>query len=109
MTEAVSGFSWGGIGPDGHIAFNMADEPLDLPTHLTRLNYKSAASAAVDLGWIANARDKVVMTIGGGTIQKGLSSSAAARAVILAAGRKRRPLLPLQSPIYKTPNVLDQC
>ncbi|CEM29934.1 unnamed protein product [Vitrella brassicaformis CCMP3155] len=61
-------FFLGGIGPDGHIAFNMPGSGHDSTTRLVRLNYPTAAQAAVDLGGIEYARDKLAMTLGLGTI-----------------------------------------
>ena len=63
------GFFLGGIGPDGHVAFNCAGADHSSTTRLTKLNYQSAAAAASDLGGIETARKKHVVTIGLGTIR----------------------------------------
>lgn len=62
------GFFLGGIGPDGHIAFNIRGSSFDSTTRLLSLNYESAAAAATDLGGIENSRGKAVITIGLSTI-----------------------------------------
>lgn len=62
------GFFLGGIGPEGHIAFNMSGAEFDSKTRLVALNYPSAAAAAVSLGGIEYSRDQVAMTIGLATI-----------------------------------------
>ena len=76
------GFFLGGIGPDGHIAFNSPGSPLDSPTRLVFLNYPTAAAASGDLGGIEYARNKAAITIGLGTI----SNKADATIIIMAAG-----------------------
>ena len=63
------GFFLGGIGPDGHVAFNCKGSDHHSTTRLTKLNYQSAAAAASDLGGIETARKKHVVTIGLGTIK----------------------------------------
>ena len=63
------GFFLGGIGPDGHVAFNCKGKDHNSTTRLTKLNYQSAAAAAGDLGGIENSRKKHVITIGLGTIK----------------------------------------
>lgn len=62
------GFFLGGIGPDGHVAFNIAGSDYTSTTRLVVLNYPSAAAAAISLGGIEYARNKLVMTIGIKTI-----------------------------------------
>ena len=62
------GFFLGGIGPDGHVAFNIAGSEITSTTRLVSLNYPSAAAAAVSLGGIEYARNKLVITIGIATI-----------------------------------------
>lgn len=76
------GFFLGGIGPDGHIAFNQPGESLQCKTRLVTFNYPSAAAAAGDLGGIEKAKSKAAMTIGLGTI----TANADATIIILAAG-----------------------
>ncbi len=76
------GFWLGGIGPDGHIAFNMPGSPHDSPTRLVTLNYPTAAAASGDLGGIEYARNKVALTIGLGTI----THNPDATVIVMAAG-----------------------
>jgi glucosamine-6-phosphate deaminase len=64
------GFFLGGIGPDGHIAFNQKDSSPTSTTRLVNFNYATAASLASDLGGIEKARQKLAMTIGLQTICK---------------------------------------
>ena len=89
-----------GIGPDGHIAFNMQDSKCTV-THITELNYPSAATAACDLGGIQNARNKLVWTIGTDTICFGLKNNPRARAFLCAAGQKKSEIIAhtLSSPL----------
>ena len=81
-----------GIGPDGHIAFNMQDSKCTV-THITELNYPSAAAAACDLGGIQNARNKLAWTIGTDTICFGLKNNPKARAFLCAAGQKKSEII----------------
>lgn len=83
------GFFIGGIGVDGHVAFNLPGVDLDSPTHLAHLNYQTSAQSAVDLGGIENARDRVVMTIGLGTLQ----INPDAKVIILASGELKAPAI----------------
>ena len=76
------GFFLGGIGPDGHIAFNQEGQDLKSATRLVNFNYPTAAAAAGDLGGIDKARGKAAMTIGLSTI----TSNPNCRAIIMAAG-----------------------
>ena len=46
------GFFLGGIGPDGHIAFNVRGSDPHSTTRLTHTNYETQAAAASDLGGI---------------------------------------------------------
>eukprot|EP00971_Amphidinium_carterae_P226341 4489901-Amphidinium_carterae.1 len=62
------GFFMGGIGPDGHIAFNCQGCDHFSTTRLCQLNYASQAAAAGDLGGIEAVRKRKVITIGLGTI-----------------------------------------
>ena len=52
------GFFLGGIGPDGHIAFNVQGSDLYSTTRLCEPNYETRAAAATDLGGIEVARDR---------------------------------------------------
>ena len=76
------GFWLGGIGPDGHIAFNMPGSPHDSPTRLVALNYPTAAAASGDLGGIEFSRNKAALTIGLGTI----THKKDATLIVMAAG-----------------------
>jgi len=76
------GFFLGGIGPDGHVAFNVRGSDHHSTTRLTSTNYETQAAAATDLGGIETARKRLVVTIGLGTITFNLD----AVAVIMAAG-----------------------
>ena len=58
------GFFLGGIGPDGHVAFNVKGSAHHSHTRLTNINYETQAAAASDLGGIEVVRKKAVITIG---------------------------------------------
>ncbi len=58
------GFFLGGIGPDGHIGFNVKGSDIYSTTRLTPTNYETQAAAATDLGGIEVARNRHVITIG---------------------------------------------
>merc|ERR1719379_3023508 len=62
------GFIMGGIGPDGHIAFNCQGCDHHSTTRLDQLNYMPQATASGDLGGIGVVRKRKVITIGLGTI-----------------------------------------
>jgi len=62
------GFFLGGIGPDGHIGFNVKGSDHFSTTRLTATNYETQAAAATDLGGIEVARNRRVITIGLATI-----------------------------------------
>merc|ERR1719324_363199 len=62
------GFFMGGIGPDGHVAFNCQGCAHHSTTRLDELNYPSQAAAAGDLGVIEAVRKSKVITIGLGTV-----------------------------------------
>ncbi len=76
------GFFLGGIGPDGHIAFNVRGSDHYSTTRLTPTNYETQAAAAADLGGIEVARNRLVITIGLATI----TYNPDAVAIIIAAG-----------------------
>ena len=76
------GFFLGGIGPDGHIAFNVRGSSAYSVTRLTRTNYETQAAAATDLGGIEISRTRLVITIGISTITFNPSSTV----IISAAG-----------------------
>lgn len=76
------GFFLGGIGPDGHIGFNIAGSDHHFTTRLCPINYETQAAAATDLGGIEIARKSLVITIGLGTITRNKNCTA----IIIAAG-----------------------
>ncbi|OGC06201.1 hypothetical protein A2V82_09475, partial [candidate division KSB1 bacterium RBG_16_48_16] len=79
------GFFLGGIGPDGHIAFNVQGSSHRSTTRLTPLNYETQAAAAIDLGGIESVRKKAVITIGLETI----TANPDCVAIIIAAGQAK--------------------
>lgn len=76
------GFFLGGIGPDGHIAFNTRGTNHFTPTRLTGTNFETQAITAGDLGGIEVSRNRLVITIGLGT----LTFNPAVKAIVYAAG-----------------------
>jgi glucosamine-6-phosphate deaminase len=76
------GFFLGGIGPDGHIAFNVRGSSMFSVTRLTGTNYETQAAAAGDLGGVEISRSRLVITIGLATI----TFNPTATAIIIAAG-----------------------
>lgn len=83
------GFFLGGIGPDGHIAFDVKGSSHHSHTRLTNINYETQAAAAVDLGGIESVRKKAVITIGLNTI----TFNPDVVAVIIAAGESKSQLI----------------
>lgn len=83
------GFFLGGIGPDGHIAFNMRGSDHNSTTRLTTTNYETQAAAAIDLGGIEIARQRHVITIGLSTITFNRDCTA----IIIAAGETKARLV----------------
>jgi glucosamine-6-phosphate deaminase len=79
------GFFLGGIGPDGHIAFNIKGSDLYSTTRLTSTNFETQAVAATDLGGIEISRNRMVITIGLDTI----TYNPDAVAIIIAAGEAK--------------------
>ena len=76
------GFFLGGIGPDGHIAFNTHGTDHFSSTRLTKTNFETQAVLAADLGGIEVSRNRLVITIGLGT----LTYNPKAKAIVYAAG-----------------------
>ena len=76
------GFFLGGIGPDGHIGFNVRGASHHSTTRLCATNYETQAAAAVDLGGIEISRTRLVITIGLATI----THNPECVAIIIAAG-----------------------
>jgi len=83
------GFFLGGIGPDGHIAFNTRGSDHHSTTRLTSTNYETQAAAAGDLGGIEIARKRLVITIGLGTITYNPNCTA----IIIAAGEAKSKIV----------------
>ncbi|MEP2296304.1 glucosamine-6-phosphate isomerase, partial [Algoriphagus sp.] len=79
------GFFLGGIGPDGHIAFNTRGSHLFSVTRLTETNFETQAVAAGDLGGIEVSSNRLVITIGLDTIVY----NPEAVAIIIAAGEAK--------------------
>jgi len=79
------GFFLGGIGPDGHIGFNVRGSDHFSTTRLTPTNYETEAAAATDLGGIEISRGRLVITIGLNTI----TFNPNATAIIIAAGEAK--------------------
>jgi glucosamine-6-phosphate deaminase len=79
------GFFLGGIGPDGHVAFNVKGSSHFSSTRLAAMNYETMAAAAQDLGGIESARQKAVITIGLETI----AFNPDVTAVLMAAGEAK--------------------
>lgn len=83
------GFFLGGIGPDGHIAFNVRGSDHHSTTRLTETNFETQAVAASDLGGIEISRNRLVITIGLETITRNRD----AVAIIFAAGEAKAPMV----------------
>lgn len=83
------GFFLGGIGPDGHIAFNTRGSDHHSATRLTETNFETQAVAATDLGGIEMSRNRLVITIGLETI----TYNPDAVAIIFAAGEAKAPMV----------------
>ena len=79
------GFFLGGIGPDGHIAFNVRGSDHHSATRLTPTNFETQAVAAADLGGIEISRNRLVITVGLETI----TNNPDAVAIIFAAGEAK--------------------
>lgn len=91
------GFFLGGIGPDGHIAFNTRGSHLYSTTRLTETNFETQAVAAGDLGGIEVSANRLVITIGLDTI----AYNPEAVAIIIAAGEAKAQIVKssLETPI----------
>ncbi len=83
------GFFLGGIGPDGHIAFNTRGSDHNSTTRLTPTNFETQAASAGDLGGIEVSRNRLVITIGLGSITFNPDSVA----IIFAAGEAKAPIV----------------
>lgn len=83
------GFFLGGIGPDGHIAFNTRGSDHFSTTRLITTNFETQAVAAGDLGGIEIAKNRLVITIGLDTI----THNPEAVAIIIAAGESKSEVI----------------
>ena len=83
------GFFLGGIGPDGHVAFNVRGSDLFSTTRLTEPNYETQAAAATDLGGIEVSRARHVITIGLNTIV----CNPKVVAIVIAAGEAKAKIV----------------
>ncbi len=83
------GFFLGGIGPDGHIGFNIRSSDFYSTTRLTPTNYETQAASAQDLGGIEIARKRLVITIGLASIIFNPSCVA----IIIAAGEAKAKIV----------------
>ncbi len=83
------GFFLGGIGPDGHIGFNVKGSDHYSTTRLIETNYETQAAAATDLGGIEIAKNRLVITIGLDTI----TYNPDATAIIIAAGEAKSNII----------------
>ncbi len=83
------GFFLGGIGPDGHIAFNVRGSDHNSTTRLTATNFETQAVAAGDLGGIEISRNRLVITIG----LKTIISNPDVVAIIIAAGEAKAKVI----------------
>jgi len=96
------GFFLGGIGPDGHIGFNIRGSDHNSTTRLIPINYETAAAAATDLGGMEISRDRVVITIGLGTITYNPTTTA----IIIAAGSSKAKVV--SEAIQNEPHILKE-
>ena len=94
------GFFLGGIGPDGHIGFNVRGSDHYSTTRLAQTNYETQAAASVDLGGIENSRKRLAITIGLGTITWNRDCVA----IIMAAGETKARVV--AEALCNEPNVL---
>ena len=94
------GFFLGGIGPDGHIGFNVRGSDHNSTTRLTPTNFETQAAAAGDLGGIDISKKRLVITIGLDTI----TSNPDGVSLIFAAGEAKAPIV--QNALESGPNNL---
>ncbi|MBI5463746.1 MAG: glucosamine-6-phosphate deaminase, partial [Ignavibacteriales bacterium] len=93
------GFFLGGIGPDGHIAFNVRGSSFYSVTRLTGTNYETQAAAATDLGGIEISRSRLVITIGLSSITYNLNATA----IIIAAGDAKASIVRMAVEEHQNP------
>lgn len=94
------GFFLGGVGPDGHIAFNTKGSDHYSTTRLTTTNFETQAQAAGDLGGIEISKNRLVITIGLETI----TCNKDAVALIFAAGEAKATII--KNALESNPTVL---
>ena len=92
------GFFLGGLGPDGHIAFNVRGSDFNSTTRLTHTNFETQAAAAGDLGGIEISRNRLVITIGLATI----TANPEVTAIIIAAGEAKARIV--KNSLENSPN-----
>ncbi len=83
------GFFLGGMGPDGSIASNTRGSDHNSTTRLTATNFENQAASAGDLGGIEVSRNRLVITIGLGTITYNPDGVT----IIFAAGEAKAPVV----------------
>lgn len=83
------GFFLGGIGPDGHIGFNIRGSDHHCTTRLTGTNYETQAAVATDLGGVDISRNRLVITIGLETI----TFNPDCTVIIIAAGASKAEVI----------------
>jgi glucosamine-6-phosphate deaminase len=83
------GFFLGGLGPDGHVAFNVRGSAHDSKTRLTATNYETQAAAAADMGGMEVTGQLPVITIGLETITRNPKCVA----IIMAAGEAKSGMI----------------
>ncbi|MCK5077602.1 MAG: glucosamine-6-phosphate deaminase, partial [Calditrichia bacterium] len=94
------GFFLGGIGPDGHIGFNVQGSDHFSTTRLTPTNYETQAASAGDLGGVEVSCKRLVITIGLGTITYNNNCTA----ITMAAGEAKSKVV--AGAIQQEKNVL---
>jgi glucosamine-6-phosphate deaminase len=106
------GFFLGGIGPDGHIGFNVRGSDHHSTTRLAHTNYETQAAAAGDLGGIEVSRKRLVITIGLGTITHNhdctalvIAAGEAKAGIVAAAVEQDKHILHPASALHALPNA----
>ena len=95
------GFFLGGIGPDGHIGFNISGADRFSTTRLTEVNYETKAAASSDLGGIETANKRVVITIGLSTITFNKNCTA----IIMVAGEAKAKIVKKALTLNQSNNI----
>lgn len=102
------GFFLGGIGYDGHIAFNLRGSAMNSPTRWVTLNYETAAQQATDLGGIDFSRERTALTMGLQTI----TAKKDVVLIIIAAGESKAKMVadaiqcPKKDPLFPASSLL---